>query len=205
MAISRARRTSEDEKLDDASFERVIKALEAEKPITKKDACSMLNISYNTTRLDKLLTQYKEKKIAEAKRRSEKRGKPASLEETGLIITEYLEGATIDSISKMVYRSAGFVKNVLEKNHIPMRAKQYDYFKPELIPDGAVRDRFAIGEKVYSARYDSLAIVRAEQVNKLGQYVYRIWLDAERWQEYAYQPVWELASLQHLIELGIKI
>ena len=205
MAIARARRTSEDEKLDDTTLERVIKALEAEKPITKKDACSMLNIAYNTTRLDKLITQYRDKKTAEAKRRSEKRGKPATLEEIGLIVQEYLEGATIDSISKTIYRSAGFVKAVLEKHHIPMRAKQYDYFKPELIPDGAIRERFAVGEKVYSARYDSLAIVRAEQVNKQGQYVYRIWLDAERWQENAYQPVWELASLQHLIELGIKI
>ena len=204
MAITRARRTSEDEKLDDASLERVIKALEAEKPVTKKDACSMLNIAYNTARLDKLITQYKEKKEHEAKRRSEKRGKPVTVDEVSFIVSEYLEGSTVDSISKGIYRSAGFVKNVLEHNHIPLRAKQYDYFKPELIPDGAVRDRFAVGEKVYSARYDSLAIVRAEIKHQDG-FVYRIWLDAERWQENAYQPAWELASLQHLKESGINV
>ena len=204
MAITRARRTSEDEKLDDASLERVIKALEADKPVTKKDACSMLNISYNTARLDKLIVQYKEKKENEAKRRSDKRGKPATLDEISFIVSEYLEGNTIDGISKGIYRSAGFIKSILEKNHVPFRAKQYDYFRPELIPDGATRDRFAVGEKVYSARYDSLATVRAEIKHPDG-FVYRLWLDGEAWLQNAYQPAWELASLQHLKEIGITI
>jgi len=204
MAITRARRTSEDEKLDDASLERVIKALEADKPVTKKDACSMLNISYNTARLDKLIVQYKEKKENEAKRRSDKRGKPATLDEISFIVSEYLEGNTIDGISKGIYRSAGFIKSILEKNHVPFRAKQYDYFRPELIPDGATRDRFAVGEKVYSARYDSLATVRAEVQHPDG-FVYRLWLDGEAWLQNAYQPAWELASLQHLKEIGITI
>ena len=39
------------EKLDDINIKRVIDALESEIPITKKDACEILNISYNTTRL----------------------------------------------------------------------------------------------------------------------------------------------------------
>ena len=36
----------------------VIAKLEAEKPITKKAACELLGIAYNTTRLDNLIQEY---------------------------------------------------------------------------------------------------------------------------------------------------
>ena len=46
------------EKLDDKNINRVMLALESENPITKKEACGMLNISYNTTRLTKIINNY---------------------------------------------------------------------------------------------------------------------------------------------------
>lgn len=198
------RRANGDERLEPANMERVIEALEAEKPITKTAACAMLNIAYNTARLDKLIVAYKEKKELDAQRRKAKRGTPASIDEVGYMVVAYLEGATIDSISKGIYRGADFVKRVLEDNFVPLRKAPHDYFKPEIIPDGAVRERFAIGEKVYSVRYDSLAVIRAESTHKDG-FVYRVWLDSESTQEFAYQPAWELASLQHLRDKGITI
>ena len=199
-----ARRNAEDEKLDDANIQKVIALLEAEKPITKKDACAMLNISYNTTRLDKLIEGYKTKKALDAKRRAEKRGKPATLEEAQYIITEYLEGKPIDAISKGTYRGTTFVKNILEKYGVPERLSSPDYFHPSLIPEQAMRESFLVGEHVYSARYDSMAVIKAEIPHKEGK-VYRIWLEDERWQQYAYQPIWELASLQHIRDAGIVI
>jgi len=48
------------EKLDDTNIKRVIAALTNENPITKKEACEMLNISYNTTRLSKIIEGFKE-------------------------------------------------------------------------------------------------------------------------------------------------
>ena len=48
------------EKLDDTNIKRVIAALEGDLPVTKKDACEMLNISYNTTRLSKIITNFEE-------------------------------------------------------------------------------------------------------------------------------------------------
>ena len=199
-----ARRGSEDEKLDDASMLKVIAGLEAEKPITKKDACAILNISYNTSRLDKLIEAFKTKKEQEAKRRAEKRGKPATLDEAQFIITEYLEGKPIDAISKGTYRGTTFVKNILEKYGVPERSTSPDYFHPKLIPEAAMRTEFKEGEHVYSARYDSMATIKAEIPHKDGK-VYRVWLDDERWQQSAYQPVWELASLQHIRDMGITI
>ena len=51
MAISRGVKKKSHEKLDSANIQRVIDLLEQDEPITKKEACEMLNIRYNTTRL----------------------------------------------------------------------------------------------------------------------------------------------------------
>jgi hypothetical protein len=51
--VARKRRTElEEEKMTDSNLSRVIRLLEPEegkKPITKKDACQMLGMTYNTT------------------------------------------------------------------------------------------------------------------------------------------------------------
>ena len=203
-----ARRTKngDDEKLDATSLEKVIALLEpAEgKPISKKDACAILNISYNTARLASLIEKYKEKKAVNAARRAALRGKPATPNEISYIISEYLEGATVESITEKTFRGITFVKAILEENNVPIRAKAHDYFKPELIPEGAMQERFTVGEVVYSARYDSTARVDAE-LHQKGQWVYRIWLLSEKWKQFAYQEAAELASLVHLRKLGVLV
>lgn len=201
------RRKNEDERLDDSSIERVIALLEPKegKPGTKKDACQILGISYNVTRLATIIEKYKEKKERDASRRAALRGKPATKDEVTYVIQEYLEGATVDSITKSTFRPANFVKHILESNAVPIRATSHDYFKPELIPDGATRERFKVGEIVYSARYDSTARIDAEQFDPRHGWVYRIWLLSERWLQSAYQESAELASLEHLRVLGVRI
>lgn len=198
--MARSKADKDSEKLDDASMERVIKLLEEKG--TKKAACQILNISYNTTRLDRLIETYKEKKVKDAERRLEKRGKPASKEEASFIITEYLEGATVDSISKSLFRGVQFVHNILEFYGIPKRNSSPDYFHPALIPEISMAESFEPGEIVYAARYDSLAKVVKEVACPSGK-TYRIYLKSERFREFAYQPVWELASLKHLRAEGI--
>lgn len=200
MARTKAER--QDERLDDVSIEKAIKFLEDKG--TKKGACQILNISYNTTRLDKLIETYKEKKIKDAERRASKRGTPATKEEIAFIVTEYLEGATIDSISKSLFRGNTFINNVLEFYGIPKRNTSPDYFHPALIPEVSMSDSFKEGEVVFSARYDCLATIAKEVMTKSGK-AYRIWLKSNRYNESAYQPVWELASLRHLREEGINI
>lgn len=199
------RSKNDNERLDDAHLERVIAGLEQDKPITKKEACQILGIAYNTTRLGQLIEKYKEGKERDAKRRAALRGKPATQDEIVYIIQEYLEGATIDAITKSTYRPSNFVKHILEKYNVPVRATSHDYFKPELIPDGATRDRFKIGEIVYSARYDSIARVDAEQQDPRYGWIYRVWLLSEKWLQSAYQEAYELASLQHLRDIGVRV
>lgn len=200
----------EEEKMTDANIARVITLLEPTeegvKPITKKLACELLGMAYNTKRLDQVIQEYRERKEKDRERRAAKRGKPATPDEVQYVIQDYLSGETVDSISKSLYRSTAFVKGILEKYHVPIRSQKHDYFKPELIPDGAVRERFKVGEVVYSARYDSTARIDAEIENSAKHgWVYRVWLLAEKWSQNAYQPASELASLEHLRELGVKI
>lgn len=203
-----AKKTNDEERLEPANMEKVIALLEpAEgKPITKKLACELLNISYNTTRLGTLIEKYKEKKAYQIARRAALRGKPATIDDVLYVIKDYLNGEPISAISEALYRSAGFVHKILEHYHVPIRASSHDYFRPTLIPEGAMRDTFNVGEIVYSARYDSTAKVEGTFVSpKTGETSYRIWLLSEKWKQFAYSEPCELASLQHLIELGVKI
>jgi len=206
---TRKRSVTEEEMMTGANIAKVIRLLEpteeGKKPITKKDACAMLGMAYNTTRLGTIIEEYKQKQVRISQRKSQLRGKPATQEEKVYIISEYLNGETVDAISKMTYRSSRFIKDILEGNSVPIRVPGSSYFNPELIPDDAVRERFKIGEVVYSSRYDSTARIDAEQKTSKHGFVYRVWLLAERWQQNAYQEAAELASLEHLRQMGVRI
>jgi hypothetical protein len=193
------RKSKDEERLDAAHIERVIDLLENKG--TKKDACAILGIAYNTTRLGSIVDKYKENKARESAKRAEKRGKPATQAEITYAIQSYLEGDTVDSISKALFRGATFITSILHKYAVPIRQSAHSYFHPSLIPDAAVRSEFKLNEKVYSARYDSLARIDKE----FSKGVYRIYLLSDRWLEYAYQPAEELASLEHLREEGINV
>jgi hypothetical protein len=206
--MARKKSASEEELMTPANIAKVIRLLEPEqgtKAITKKDACQMLGMAYNTTRLGTIIDDYKKQQARNAERRAALRGKPASKEDMVYIISEYLSGETVDSISKTTYRSPTFIKGILESNAVPIRVPGHTYFDPQLIPDGAVRDRFKIGEVVYSARYDSVARIDAEQKTDKYGFIYRIWLLSDKWLQSAYQEASELASLEHLREMGVRI
>lgn len=199
----------EAELMTDANISKVIRLLEpteeGQKPITKKDACQMLGMAYNTTRLATLLQEFKDKQARSAKRRAELRGKPASPEDVAYIISQYMSGEPVDAISKMTYRSTAFIKTILEKHSVPIRVPGHSYFRPELIPEGATRNRFRVGEVVYSARYDSMARIDAELETAKYGFIYRVWLLSDRWLQNAWQEAYELASLEHLRELGVRV
>jgi len=200
-----ARVSKENDLLNDANLERVIAGFESTPKMTKKDACAILGIAYNTTRLDSLIEKYLEKKARDASRRAQLRGKPATQDEVVYVIQEYLEGATIDAISKATYRGSTFIKAILEKYDVPVRQTSHDYFNPELIPDGATRERFQVGEIVYSARYDSTARIDAEQHDPNYGWIYRIWVLSENWNQSAWQEAYDLAGLEHLRTAGVRV
>ena len=60
------------------------------KPITKKEACEILNIAYNTTRLQKIIDDFLERKEYTEKRKSQNRGRAATPDEIKTIAQDYL-------------------------------------------------------------------------------------------------------------------
>ncbi len=196
-----------EENLSDLNMKKVISLMfpETGKAITKKLACEILCISYNVARLDKLITTFKEREAFRDKKLAENKGKPATSDEVKYVIKEYIRGESITQIAKDLFRGISFVHNVLEANEVPKKPRTQDYFKPELIPDSAVRKEFKVDEIVYSARYDSLAKIKWPSKPVNGENVYNVFLLDEKWKQHAYQPASELASLDKLKELGINL
>jgi len=208
--VARKRKTElEEERMTDSNLSRVIRLLEpteeGKKPITKKDACQMLGMAYNTTRLATILEQFKERQRRTAEQRAKLRGKAVTKDEKIFIIQEYLTGSTIDAITKSTYRGVTIVKQVLDEYNVPLRIPGQNYFNPQLIPDGAVRDKFEVGEVVWSARYCSLAKIYSEKLDPKHGHIYHMWLMDDRWRQYCWQPAYELASLQQIRELGVQV
>lgn len=200
-----ARKASSSDRLTDSNIEKVIGLLSAEKPITKKAACEILGITYNTTRLAELIDKFKSKVQHRNEMFAKKKGKAPEMGEITDIVVSYLEGESIAEISARNYRSPAFVRTILKDTSCPMREIDSSYFRPPMIPDEALKKDYDIGERCYSARYQSLATIETKEINKNGDAVYRIWLESEDWLQFAYQPWWELADLGKIRNFGVKI
>jgi transposase len=191
------------EKLDDATISRVISFLEQDIPITKKEACEILNISYNTKRLNNIIDNYNDKIAFEKKRRKQLRGKPLDLQDLKYIIVNYLKGDSVSSIAKALYRSENIVKKALISRKVPLHNDATDYFRPSIIPDDNIKEEFANGELVWAARYNAIAEIKyLAQEHPVHGKVYSIWIYGKHNQNGA-QPWYELGALPILLELNI--
>jgi hypothetical protein len=220
MAAKSKVKAKEHENLSEANIKKVIELLEAEKPISKKDACEILNISYNTTRLTKIIEQYKGEQEEQQRRRAANRGKPATPYEKQSIIEGYLDGDSVTDIAKRIYRPASFVKEVVEAVGVPQRVVGADYRNPGIIPEQCAREEFERGQVVWHARKHCLAIVLEQKTNiKHGEFKY--------YQVYVIEPIeevspyfpqyqgyggyydgayaYDLGCLDHLKEYGVDV
>jgi hypothetical protein len=212
----------EHEKLSPENIKKVIKLLNADKPITKKEACSILNITYNTTRLARIIAEYEEHEAFIARRKEQNRGKPASKDEIAQTITDYLGGETISNIAKALFRSPGFIKAIIEKVGVPQRpTSAQERTKVSLIPESCRAETFEVGEVVWSAKYHSAAIIKKElpgnyEKNYLNK-CYRIYVleatDAsdsffphiEQGGFNAVSLAYDLGKLKHLEPFGVQL
>ena len=153
------------ENLSTQNIEKVIGLLNpssSQKPITKKEACDILNIAYNTTRLNKIIEEYHEKKAYTAQRKKKLRGRPASQAEIAEACESYLQGGTISEISKSLFRSPSFVRALLEKVGVPQRpANKEEKLGSHYYPDALLSDDYAEGEVAWSATYHAAVEVHA--------------------------------------------
>lgn len=204
--MARRVKVKQGENLTDANLEKVIGLLEADKPITKKAACEILNITYNTTRLNNIIQQHKDDKEFRATMRKQMRGTPVDIDAASQIVSSYLSGESLLNISNSTFRSTNVIKNILEKYNVPIRNTAVDYFHPVFIDnDEAIKEDYKKGDLVYSARYDSPATIDSILPSEKHGMVYGIWLHGLN-RMHAFQPYYELADLRRVQkELSIEM
>ena len=212
------------ENITDTNLQRVTDMLaptNGQSPITKKEACAILNIAYNTTRLTRLLEDFEERKEYVAKRKSANRGKSATKGEINEAITGYLQGDSVAEIAKYLYRSPAFVKAIIDRVGVPARRTKEESRWPLLLPDPCVSEDFEVGEKVWCATYDAPAEVDSRlddsYIDKYGVPCYKVYIfekvnASETWFPgietggfTAYQPAYDLGKLSHLKEYGVNL
>ena len=147
-------RIKKHENLTKANIAKVIELLEQDKPITKKEACSILNITYNTTRLGKIIDEHKLDIERTSRMKAKLRGKPATDDDIRFVVQRYLTGENVSSIASSMYRSPAFVKSIIEKIGVPMKLPEGDYEgrRTAMLPDQCVADEFKVGEVVWAIR-----------------------------------------------------
>ena len=147
-------RKKKEEQLSETNINKVIDLLSADKPITKKEACAILNIAYNTTRLSKIIADHNETIQFRAVRKAQNKGKGVTEAEKKSIVKYYLDGDNVSDIAKQLYRSPAFIKSVIERLGIPQKLPDTDYegIRSALLPDQCISEEFRVGESVWSVR-----------------------------------------------------
>ena len=105
--------------IDPKLMDKVISGLDKDKPITLKQGCAMLGIAYNTTRLRKLITEYKQSIETARIVRAKMARTPITNSDKKQIIESYITGDSITGISDLVFRSTAVVKRVLSEFNVP--------------------------------------------------------------------------------------
>jgi len=211
-------RVKKHENLTETNISKVISLLEAETPITKKEACSILNIAYNTTRLNKIIQEFKDTMDFRARRKAQNKGKGATAQEITTTVQMYLEGSNVSEIAKALYRSPAFIKGIIERLGVPQKLSMTDYEgrRNALLPDQCVAEEFEPEERVWAIRQNYPAVVKREiEPDKAEDRGYKMYLcyTIECTQddlkdtyfphlEYAGKfhvlPAYEMGSLKHL-------
>ena len=225
---ARGVRAKKSEKLDDVNLARVQEALTGDNPITKKEACEMLNISYNTTRLNRILAEHDETMHFRATRKAQLKGTKATEAEIKTVIEWYLNEHPVSDIAKSMYRSSTFVKNIINRVGVPEKrpsTEQGRGAKMGYLPDECVSESFEPGERVWCARYDLPAIVKkvmpnTTQTNYLDKYgaecyhIYVIELTDFDSPYFGHQKIggfnshaiaYDIGSLKHLEKYGAEL
>ena len=160
-------RTKKHENLTQANITKVIELLnptDDSKPITKKEACGILNIAYNTTRLGNIIAEHHEMMEFRARRKAQNRGKAATAAEIKDTVKGYLDGDNVSDIAKSLYRSPAFVKGIIDRIGVPQKLAHTDYEgrREAMLPEQCVAEEFESGEKVWAIRQNYPAIVQRE-------------------------------------------
>jgi len=213
-------RVKEGEALSEGNIKFVIELLAGTPPITKKEAYEILNISPNPKRLAQIIENYHAEQEERTRRKAANRGKPANDFEIQTVIEGFLDGESVSELAEKLYRPTSFIKDVIEKIGVPQRVVGGDYWKPGFVPDNCIRTEFEVGQVVWSARDNAMAIIRGEETNvkdKANKY-YSIYVVDPIEEPSPYFPqyqdyggfhsgsyAYDLANLDHLKQYGVDV
>ena len=224
------------ENLSDSNIRKAMSLLNPKEgtPVTKKEACNILNIAYNTTRLQRIFNDYQERQDNIARRKAANRGRRADTTEIKTAITEYLAGDSVSEIAKGLFRSPSFVRSIIERTGVPQRpTSKEDKQGIDYIPDSCVADIFQVGEIVWSAKHHTTAIIKEElsleyqqsrkgvipvdYEKKYGSKMYSIYVTEAVDSDdtffphiasggyFAVSPAYDLGKLSHLEKYGVDL
>ena len=204
------------EKLTDTNIQHVVDLLKDDDPITKKEACSILNISYNTTRLTNIIDEYLERLDYKNKRKAQNKGKPARQGEIVRVIEDYLDGDSIMEIASHIFRSPSFVKGIIDRVGVPQRASVEQMKKGiPILPEACIAEEFEAEEIVWCPQYNAAAEVVKEYKktyyeNTYGCKAYQVYvIKTSEFDQvfgfYADQLAYDLGRLRHLEQYGIDV
>ena len=114
---------------------------------TKKSICEFLKMSYNTTKLAKILNDFQAELVRQEEQKKINKKKVFSEEEEKLIVKKYLEVNSMAKVAEEFFISAAKVKNILIKHQVPIKSRSkviVDHIHQDL--DAA----FAVGDTVFS-------------------------------------------------------
>jgi len=167
------------ENLTETNIEHVYTLLNGDSPITKKEACSILNIAYNTTRLNKIIQDYLETVEYRQMRKSQNKGKGATEAEIKTTVEMYLEGDNVTTIAKALYRSPAFIKGIIDRLGVPQKLAESDYEgrRNAMLPEQCVAEEFEVGERVWAVRQNYPAVIKRElEPEKAEERGFRLYL-----------------------------
>lgn len=126
---------------------------------TKKFVCDFLGINYNTTRLNKIIEDFKAKE--EREKQLKEKAKNAEITEATKkeIIKSYLNGEAQSAIAKLYFISAPRVKKVLMEANVPLRARGKN---AEAKTEHIVQDldiKFKVGDRAFSGPENSFVSI----------------------------------------------
>ena len=114
----------ESENLSDTNIRKVINLLSGNSPITKKEACGILNIAYNTTRLQRIIDEFEETQAYREKRKSQNKGKAATKDEVADAVTRFLSGDPISDIAVDYIVPQGLSKPLSNGQEFPKKERE---------------------------------------------------------------------------------
>lgn len=128
---------------------------------SKKICCEHLGISYNTTRLTKIIADFKEKQIRTEQLKEEARNKTLSNFDKATIISRYIDdNESISGIADSLYITFNTIKKVLIESNVPLRSRgKHKQAKVEHIVQDLDR-KFQMNEKVFYAKRSCYGIIK---------------------------------------------